>query len=55
MDRPEDDIVRNENRQSEKEEAMRRSDPDDELENAPDKGETLDDYFSFEEVFARVL
>ncbi|MEE2952501.1 MAG: formate/nitrite transporter family protein [Pseudomonadota bacterium] len=55
MDRPEDDIVRKENRQSEKEEAMRRSDPDDELENAPDKGETLADYFSFEEVFARVL
>ncbi|WP_102958441.1 formate/nitrite transporter family protein [Mangrovicella endophytica] len=31
------------------------SDPQENLENAPESGETLTDFFSFEEIFARVL
>lgn len=39
------------------EDSERRSntDPDESLENAPEQGETISDYFSFEEIFARVL
>ena len=36
-------------------EAKAHSDPEDVLEEAPSEGETLEDMFSFEEVFARVL
>ncbi|MDY8110345.1 formate/nitrite transporter family protein [Fulvimarina sp. 2208YS6-2-32] len=43
------------NAREHQDEEMLRKDPDEELLNAPDKGETLADYFSFEEVFARVL
>ncbi|RFC62857.1 formate/nitrite transporter family protein [Fulvimarina endophytica] len=39
----------------EDEEAMLRKDPDESLLNAPSEGRNLADYFSFEEVFARVL
>ncbi|MEN3791462.1 formate/nitrite transporter family protein [Fulvimarina sp. MAC3] len=42
------------NREQDDEEMLRR-DPDESLLNAPDRGATLADYFSFEEVFARVL
>ena len=40
---------------AESQEAKHRSDPEDSLDNAPSEGETLEDMFSFEEVFARVL
>lgn len=42
------------NREADDEEMLRK-DPDESLLNAPDEGATLRDYFSFEEVFARVL
>ena len=42
-------------RHQEEEEAMRRADPEDSLDNAPSEGETLSDFFAFEEIFARVL
>jgi formate/nitrite transporter FocA (FNT family) len=42
-------------RHEEEEEAMRRADPEDSLDNAPSEGETLSDFFAFEEIFARVL
>ncbi|MCE7026818.1 formate/nitrite transporter family protein [Jiella avicenniae] len=32
-----------------------RKDPEESLDNAPDEGETIRDFFSFEEIFARVL
>ncbi|EAU42446.1 putative transporter [Fulvimarina pelagi HTCC2506] len=46
--------TRRDSRDADDEELLRR-DPDESLLNAPDEGRTLADYFSFEEVFARVL
>ncbi|PZX18535.1 formate/nitrite transporter FocA (FNT family) [Palleronia aestuarii] len=41
--------------EADEDEEMLQRDPDESLSNAPERGETVSDYFSFNEIFARIL